>query len=221
MGTFSEDLQVFVDALGPAGAEMLKQASVDEKAKVETEQASRRGIEPLTHIAVDGQSDDDLSGVKATSVVFEYWDYRAEIVKACFEECQARAPTGPTGHYRDGFVALLDGRGLDALEVPAQAALDAIQRVTVTNAVPYARRLEVGLDKAGAPFVKQVDPHIMESAMVAVRREFNVVAKISFGYVDLESAYIRKTNLDRSGRRRTRKHVGTSVKYPAIFIDQA
>lgn len=219
MGAFQTDIQVFVDAMGPAAAEMLRQAAQDEEDKVEADQSSRRGIRPFTHIAVDGIAVTGFQSVKATSIVFEYWDYRAEIIKACFEELRHRSPV-QSGTYRDSFYASLDGQDLEPLVVPQPAQLANVTEVIITNPVPYARRLEVGLTKSGAAFVKQVDPHIVESAMQVVRKEFGSVAKFDFAFVDRVAGYRNRTAFGSRHGRRSRG-VGSAVRYPAILIHLA
>jgi hypothetical protein len=221
VSAFSQDITVFVSDLGPAATQSLVQAAQDTKSSVEADQQARRGIKPLTNIAVDGQAATDFSAVKPQSVVFEYWDYRAEIIAACFEELRARAPV-VSGEYRDSFYASLDGSDLKFLEVPPPERLTGVSQIIITNPVPYARRLEVGTTEKGAAFVKQVEPHIVESAMTAVRREFTSVAKFSFTYVDRAEGYVKRTNFGvrRPSESKTRG-AGTQIRYPAIVIDQA
>jgi hypothetical protein len=220
MGAFDADIQVFVDAMGPAAAEFLREAALAEEQKVESEQSARRGIAPFTHIAVDGIEVTDFSSVKATSVVFEYWDYRSEIIKACFEELRARSPI-QSGHYRDNFYAALDGRDLRPLEVPQPFDLRNVTQIIVSNLMPYARRLEVGVNRDGSYFVKQVDPMIVETAMGAVAREFRSVAHFQFGYIDHSLAYANATKWGnhRHGRHYRNRGTGAAVRYPAILIN--
>lgn len=226
-GAFDRTIQLFVDDVGALGAETLREAAQKERDKVIAEQTSRRGIRPLTHIAVDGVIVEDFSTVKATSTVFEYWDYRAEIVAACFEELRARSPSGPTGHYKDRHFAILDGEALGPLIVPSPESLENISRIIVTNPQPYSRRLEIGKTEAGNSFVKTVDPHIFESAARVVRAEFGTVAAISFNYVGLGSessgasmADIRAVKTGAKSRGAV-KRASRSVRFPAIFIDKA
>lgn len=217
---FDVDVKVFVDALGPAAATALAEAGANEKSEVETEQAGRRGIQPLTHIAVDGRQVTDFTSVKPTSIIFEYWDYRAEIIKAAFEGLQARSPT-LTGKYRNSFYCILDDAPQGALVVPQPAQLENVQRIIITNDVPYARRLEVGRTEGGSSFVKQVDPRIVESTMRELRNEFGAVATITFNWVDLGTPAAASWLATRSRKLGGKKARTSSLRYPAIFIDQA
>lgn len=217
MGTFTQDVTVFVTSLGPDASKALAQQARETKETIVREQTARRGIAPGVQSAVDGRLGENYEQVKPDGAIVQVYDYRPEIVAACFEELRARSPTGPVegGHYRDEHFAMLDGRGLSPLTVPKAADLANVSRVTVTNPMPYSRKLEVGVTKSGRSFVANVDPHIFESAMTHVRREFSAVAKITFGFVDLSGAY----TLRQAGGRRGRG-IGSSIRYPAIFIDR-
>lgn len=218
MGSFQSGVTVFVKDLGPQASALLAEAAIEERTKVENEQAGRRGIKPWTSWAVDGVADAPFENVKPNGVIVEYWDYRSEIVYACFRELLARSPRGPEagGHYRDNFVALLDGIGLPPLVTPTAAQLRGVTEIIITNTTPYARRLEVALTKSGRAFVQQVEPHIVQSAMMAVRQEFSVVATFEFNYVERGNAYIRRTNFKRGSGHKG--GAGLAVTYPAIII---
>lgn len=219
---FDVDIRVFVSELGPEAAKMLAEAGQEEKDTVETEQQGRRGIRPVTYIAIDGVPAIDFSSVKPESVIFEYWDYRAEIIKAAFDELQARSPM-LSGNYRNSFYAILDGKALGYLEVPDAQTLENVKRIEITNNVIYARRLEVGVTESGESFAKQVDPHIVESAAKPLAEEFGSMVRITFNFIDLEGAptsglgwrAIRARKL--GGKKQSG---GKAIRYPAIIIEQ-
>lgn len=214
--SFDTEVTVYVNSLGPEAALALREAAQVEQSQTEATQATRRGIKPQTSIIVDGR-EASLNDVRATSTVLLSWDYRAEVVKAAFEELRARSPY-VSGTYQRSFFAMVDGRGLDYMQVPTPISLRNATVLEVTNNVRYARRLEVGVTESGRAFVKQVEPHIVESVSRQLRREFGSVAKISFGYVELASAYAAKTNAFRRAGDKDRGK-GIAVTYPAIRIE--
>jgi hypothetical protein len=80
--------------------------------------------------------------------------------------------------------------------------------------------LETATDKAGQPFVRQVEPHIFEGAMMAVRRVYSSIAYIDFTYVDLENPYVAVTNRFRRRERERDRGRGVAIRYPAITIER-
>lgn len=218
---FSQQISVFVDALGPQASVALAQAGHETESQILVEQTARRDVAPGVAEAVDGVQGKPFEQVRPDGVIFMAFDYRAEIVKMCFDELRARSPV-VSGAYRDAHFAMLDGTGLGALEVPTAAQVKDVSRIDLTNPLPYSRKLEVGVTEGGSPFVKQVDPHIFESAAEAVANEFDGLAKIYFDYVELEGAYVTKVSLaaGRSHRLGDRKASAKSrsIRYPAIVI---
>lgn len=218
---FNQAFRVHVQSIGPAASQALAKAAREVETNILRDQTARRGIVPGHIEAVDGVWGKPFEQVRPDGRILAVFDYRAEIVAACFEELRARSPV-VSGEYRDNHFCQLDGKGLPPLTVPTAEQVKAVKMITVTNPMPYARKLEVGLTENGEPFVKQVDPHIVESAAVAVRREFAGVARINFNYVDLEGAYVLVKDNIAYGRRTSFKDrkAGRTIRYPAIFIDQ-
>jgi len=220
---FNQAFRIHVKSIGPAASQELARAARSGETTILRDQTVRRGIIPGHTEAVDGQRGRPFESVKPDGQIVAVFDYRAEIVAACFEELRARSPV-VSGDFRDSHFCQLDGQGLPPLTVPTAQQVKAVTMITVTNPLPYARKLEVGLTEGGAPFVKQVDPHIFESAAVAVKREFAGVARIKFSYVDLEGAYVpvaaRAARRAVLGGARVAKRATQAIRYPAIFIDQ-
>lgn len=220
---FNQIFTLHVKSLGPAASEELAKAAHEMESKILREQTARRGIEPYHIDVVDGDRGKPFEAVRPDGRIDILFDYRSEIVAACFEELRARSPV-VSGAYRDSHFAQLDGKGLPPLTVPSADQIKSVSTIVVTNPLPYSRKLEVGLTEGGSPFVKQVEPHIFESAMKAVRSEFGAVAKIKFTFVDLEGAYVPVAALAArrlvKGGARLPKRATEALRYPAILIDQ-
>lgn len=212
MPAFQQDFILFRRALDAEASRVVAQAAREGERDIKADQASRRGVAPGVVSAVDGVQGRSYESVKPDGVIALLFDYRAEIVAALFSELVARSPIGPEegGHYRNEHFAMLDGTGLTPLSVPSAEQLAGVSRVTLTNTMPYARKLEVGVTKDGSPFILHGEPHIFQSAMAPVQREFSGVAKFSFGFVDLTNA---PTVRGSSGKR-------ALLRYPAIHIDR-
>jgi hypothetical protein len=204
---FEKEFTVFVNALNKEASKAVAQAARDGQKEITGEQQTRRGVAPGVISAVDGDQSKKFEDVRPDGQIILLFNYGPEIVKAAFEELVARSPIGPAegGHYRDEHFVQLDGTGLAPMTVPTAEQLAKVSRIVITNPMPYARKLEVGVTQSGGPFVKDVNPHIFESVMQIIRREFNAAAKISFNYVDLASAYVSKAG---------------TMRYPAIIIER-
>jgi hypothetical protein len=216
MPAFEREFSVFVGALNKDASQRIAQAARTGRAEIVDENKARRGIAPTVISAVDGDQAKRFEDVKPSGQIVLLFDYRAEIVKALFDELKARSPVS-SGAYRDSHFVQLDGAGLDPLTVPTTEQIKNTTRITVTNPVHYAQRLEAGKRADGTPFVRQVAPHIFESAMKAVRSEFSGVAKFTFGTISLAGGWTRVKG-DKSGRRD--RSSGSTIVYPAIHIDR-
>jgi hypothetical protein len=226
---FTESITVYVKSLGPLASAVLAKTGHQVENKTVTEQMSRKGIRPGVEEAVDGRRGVPFEAVKPDGMIYIGFDYRSEIVAVAFEELQARSPVD-SGAYRASHFAMLDGRGLGPLEIPSAASLAKVSRLTISNPLPYARKLEVGITESGKPFT--ADPHIFESAMIQLRRAYGAVAKFGFTFINLEGSYTLKFDqLSRhllngrvvidKGKIRPDRVAGHAITYPAITIDRA
>ena len=223
MPGFDETFTVFVKSLGKQASQAMAAKAMEVQANAETAGTTLGGAKPGTYRYVDGVLGAPLENVRPTGSIVLQFDHRPSAVAALFAALRARSPSD-SGRYRDAHFALLDGVAMDPLEHPSAAELVGVRRVTLSNPQPYARRLEIALDKSGRPFVKQVLPRIFESAMIAVRPVFAGLLRMDFTYIDLSGAYVATTNMfrrrNKSGRFRDKdRGKGISIRYPAITID--
>lgn len=218
---FVKEFRLHTDKLNKAAAEQLARMAREGEARIISDQRARKGIDPGHIEAVDGVQGRPFEEVKPGGMIVANFDYRSEIVAACFDELKARSPV-VSGEYIKNHFCIIDGKGLPPLTVPTAAQVAAADRIYVTNPMHYARRLEVGLTEDGQPFVKQVDPHIFEAATEAVADVYGKSAYIWFTYIDLENAYVLKFDNARELRRRRKAYgnhrAGSAVQYPAILI---
>lgn len=232
MASFRESMTLYVKHLNAAAAAALAREAHKLQDRIVSQQKAREGVMPGVVTAVDGKRGAPFEDVKPDGVIWMGFDYRAEAAKAAFEELNARSPE-VTGKYKASHFALIDGAALPPQTPPDALMVMDVKEIVITNPLPYARRLEVGLDKSGRPFVKQVSPHIFESAAIALRRRYGSVAKIEFSYVDLANAWTGTNALRhyrerriygrngsvRLGRRGDRDLKSRAmVRYPAIII---
>lgn len=217
INTFRETFDVYVKRLDEEAAKSIARAAHEGRIRIIGEQRGRRGVAPTETDYVDGRRDAPFETVKPDGIIAELFDYRAEVVKALLDELRARSPVGPEegGHYRDEHFVMLDGRGLPPLTVPSPETLRNVRVITVANPMPYARKLEV---RPG--FAKQVDSHIYESAMRAVRADYGKIARFKFALISLSGAY--KLHRDHPGKSRmaSRSHrAGAEITYPSVMIE--
>lgn len=205
LAAFRNTLQVAAnDLTGPEAARLLHQTARDERARVLREQAARSGVTPTDLVIADGQRDAPIETAERL-VIIEY-GYLREVASETLRALVARSPKR-TGRYARSFEVLVGGRVI--------SDIGSIQHETaelyIVNTQPYARRLEVGKQRDGSPFVVQVQPRIVESVAIEVARRFGNVAEIRFTYVDLAGAPVVAV-------RRRRRTVREPVRYPAIRV---
>jgi hypothetical protein len=192
-----------------ARAALRRQAAI-EKARVLAEQTARSGgIEPLLRQLVDGKEDKTLATVRANSIIVLDWTYTPEVARRTYAALIDRSPK-ESGDYVRGLLIFVDEEpaGFDAITLNTR-------EVRFVASVDYARRLEVGHDASGQPWVKQVAPHIVEETAIVANRKFGNLARITYNYVDLVPAYQLKNP---ANWRRRHARLDTEVHYPAIFI---
>jgi len=212
------------DAAGRPAAQALAEAHLAAHREVLTQSRQREPVEPDFVHAVDGQRGKPLD--QATREIVTLYDYRKEVALAGLAMLRQTSPVD-SGAYRDSHSAFVNGAAVEALP-----ALKPGDRLLLSNPVVYARRIEIGRTKSGRAFVMKVQPRIYERSAARLRAIYRNVAKITFGYVDLQGAYVTKGKLashygtgvskKRGGGTRIREReqkAGTAIRYPAIFID--
>lgn len=231
MASFRESMTVYVKKLDETAARALAAAAHEAKDRIVREQTGRYGVSPGVVSAVDGVRGRAFEAVKPDGMIWMGFDYMAEAAFFALDRLVMRSPVS-SGEYQSSHFALLDGKALPPLTPPDAASLAAVTKIVITNPVAYSRRLEVGLDKSGRPFVKQVAPHIYESVAQTLRRAYGAVVKVEFAYVDLANAYQggnayrhyrMRRNFDK-GRIRLSERTDRELKqrarvrYPAIVL---
>lgn len=133
-------------------------------------------------------------------IVYEYnrYDLVAEWILTTLRE---KSPV-KSGDYVRGHTLFLNGQ-----EVSDLKAFQLGDEITITNYVPYARKIEVGTIH-GKPIKLTVAPHIYETTAQQARSRYRDVAKIEFNYRGIEGAGIIST-------RRGNK---SDLRYPVIII---
>ncbi|MFV3129263.1 hypothetical protein [Niveispirillum sp. KHB5.9] len=157
---------------------------------------------PAVTTIVDGRRDALEDAVKPYGLIryeFSYPSMIREAAAFALKEVRRLSPR-QSGKYRDAWFVMADGApvsGPDAIPPTAK-------RVVVTNDEPYSRRLEVGKDAAGLPFVVKVPPLFTERAAVATRRRHGQRVTVSYSFVRLQGGKARRGELT----------------YPAIIIER-
>lgn len=127
-----------------------------------------------------------------------YYERLSGIARQALDTLREMSPV-QSGAYRDGHMLLLNG-------VPV-ANLDGYKdgdEISITNILPYSRRLEIGKRKDGRPFVVQVPPRIYERAAKVLRGRFGNQTSIEYTF----RAFIGGGQIDqgKTATRRFRHH---------------
>jgi hypothetical protein len=196
----------------------LVRTAIAQRDRVIAEQTARSGFAPHYRQIVDGVLGAPLEAVKPTGVIVFAWDYILEVVIEAMAALAAAVPVR-TGNllehirlFADGVEAARDGGGEAGF---GDIALNTKQVVIVVD-VEYARRLEVGLTKSGAPVVHLARPHFVEQTAIILQSRFRDQARVTFTYSHLGGAAgIIQANF---GHRRRRGEKGP-MTYPSIVIE--
>ncbi len=164
---------------------------------------------------VGGREGADERSVKLGENIRYHFDYLKSIVIEAHKRLRDNSPihVGPTVtgtmpdqyRYKDSHVIIADGTPYyDATTLP-----DDITEVTITNVMPYARKVELrGWGKKGsirfhAPY------HTYEITASELKRYSNIV-NIKFTYIDMPGFA--------AGRQATKRQRAASIRYPALII---
>lgn len=219
---WARELTVNVQALNAQAArELLVKTARDERDRVLREQTARSGgIAPLYRQVVDGIEDAALEQVRADGVIVFGWNYAPEITQDTIYALAGRSPVR-SGQYVASFEIAVD----DLYSAALSDITINTREIRIIATAPYSRRLEVGKDKDGNPFVKQVAPHIVEETMIVQRALLGSIAEFEFGYSDIPGAW----ELSPQGRiprhfengrwaYRPSPRSETHVRYPTIIM---
>jgi len=208
-----------------AVVEALQQQTITELREVSAKESARAGgIPPIPTLVIDGVEGAPLTSIKPNSQIVILWNYMPEVCFKTYLALSQRAPRRE-GKYIEGLLIYIDRQPGELSAITANT-----QEVRFVASVPYARRLEVGKDSEGRPWVKVVAPHIVEETAIVAKRMFADLALISYEYVDLENPWqLSKAGMHArhfeggkwrvSSTPRTRRgQLETTVRYPAILI---
>lgn len=211
-------MKAFVTQVGVAQKEGARLALVatarSEETRVIRQQAARSGgIAPTLTRIVDGKRGAAYETVGDNGLIILQWRYLREIAAVTMARLKARAPEREGGYKRG--IKLFVGHSEGALSVagiPAGATM-----LTVVATAPYSRRLEIGKDKQGGPFVVQVAPHIVQETAQFLASDYAGVARIKFTYADIEgpAAASRRPS---TGSRRGDRLRDVALRFPAIQV---
>jgi len=208
------------DISPPESGRVLAAAHLEAHDQVVGDAGRRSVAEPDFVEVVDGHVGAPLASAEVQIVTL--YDYRLEAALWAIERLEANSPV-VSGLYRRSHTLFVNGTPAGAVRRLVSASAE----VMVTNLVPYARRLEVGVTESGRSFVAQVPPGIYERTMREVRRRYGQVLDVYFGYVDLSNSYVLRGGGTISQRYRTSKKggdymrkrhraVGEAVRAPAL-----
>lgn len=173
-------------------------------AKKENQKILTTDPRPLTFTRwVDGVQNAQEEAVKAGGViVYEYnrYDLVAEWV---LNTLRQRSPV-KSGTYVLSHTLFLNGQ-----EVPDLKTWKRGDEITITNLVPYARKIEIGTAH-GKPIKLSVSPHIYERTAQEARRVYRDIAKIEFTYRGVDGGSFVKASLKSQKK----------MRYPVIVITE-
>lgn len=215
LAAFTETLTVQTRDLTERQArDALHVAAREERARVIAEQTQRAGgISPTAEVIVDGHRRARIEDAEARSTIVIEYEYLREAAVEVLRALAARSPQR-SGRYVQSFIMLVDGKRTSDWEDIKHNS----REVVIVNIAPYARRLEVGRKRSGAPFVVKVRPKIVEQTALAAGRRFDNVASVRPTYVTSDQYPDVPHYIVGVARGKRRKIVREQMRYPAVRI---
>jgi hypothetical protein len=211
--------QVGVRQRENARAALIATAYSEERRVIQQQRARSGGIAPTLTRIVDGRRGATYETVRENGLIILQWGYMREIATVALQRLRARSPER-SGAYKAGFRLFVGGTeaGLSAGGIPASA-----DEFTVVATAPYSRRLEVGKDNKGGPFVVQVAPHIVAETAQFLAQDYRGVARIVFVYEDVQgpAAGAARERAVRGTRREDRnaaRRAAVALRFPGIRV---
>jgi hypothetical protein len=147
---------------------------------LETAQAANRkvlGSDAPVEQFVDGRRGGPLESVNPDlgRIVFEF-ELVNDVLSWIMTTLAERSPRR-TGDYIRGHRLFADGR-----EVDASGDVPAASEYSISNVVPYSRKIEIGRTEAGRDFPISVPNRIYERTAKDARARFGNIAKVGFTF---------------------------------------
>jgi hypothetical protein len=207
---WARNLAVQIDAQNKKEApRLLAAAALAERNRVLREEAQRGGVAPAFTDFVDGRRGAAYQTVAPDGVIRIQYGYAREVALQALKLLSLRSPV-LSGDYLKSFVILVNGSAVAGpFAIPAQ-----FDECLIINTQPYARRLELGKNRDGEPFVVQKDPRIVEEVALVLKTAYKDLARVSHTFRELEGGY----KLLNSAGKYKGKRRGDPMRYPAIRI---
>lgn len=204
---FEETFRVTARQSEAASKRALVETAEHVRDDVIARQRSRAGVTPDYETVVDRVRGAPINAVRHDGVIVFEWIYLREVADQAFELLVARGPER-TGAWKRSIAVFVDD---------TRASLGAITPATrlieIAPTMPYSRRLEIGRDRQGGPFIVQAPMNLVQDTMRVLRTTYRNVARLGFTYVQMESDATRGLR----GRRRQRERA--ALRFPAISIE--
>ncbi len=179
----AKTIQIVVDRnLSPAARSARVAAFA--QAEIDAADAQNRaalGTVPPKTVTVDGRQGAPLDSVNPDrGIIIAEWSLVGDVLQWIFATLRARSPI-VSGDYLRGHMLFADGVECDPTNPPPA------QEYIFLNAVPYARKIELGKTKSGRDFVIQVPNRIYERTAKDAQSRYGNVVKIRSTYSSLSS----------------------------------
>lgn len=164
------------------GAEGAIQRAFVASARAQIDRVKRDNAPTATVVYVDGRQGAALEAVRPFGTILAEFSYLGHVAEAAIRILRETSPVDE-GEYQDTHSIYVDGA-----MVSDHTAIGEARRFVVTNDLPYARVIEIGIGRL-VPWSKQPQvprEGVYKAAAAALRREFRHVADIGFTWVGVD-----------------------------------
>lgn len=152
---------------------------------------------------VDGVRGAPEEAVKPNGLIVYQYQRLDAVIEFALEILRALSPVA-SGRYRGAHTVLINGA-----PVAWPAVVQSGDAVMISNAEPYARKIELGHMTMNVPG----SDHVYQQAQQIVQSRFAAAARVNFAMVDVPafSYWLRRSQRREKGRR-----AGAALTYPAL-----
>lgn len=148
---------------------------------------------------VDGRANAPIEAVKPNGVILIQYPRLDLVAQFAMETLHRLSPVGPPegGHYRDSHTLFLNGAAVSNLK-----GYKSGDEVTISNPIPYSRKIEIGMMKMRVPGTEQV----YQRSVSIVNRRYGNLARVVFSYRGFVGGAIARGS--------------AAVRYPVMILSE-
>ena len=220
-GAFAQQIAVMKADLHKSVAQTMASAARQAFASAQATNRAELGRDIAPEVFVDGRKGAPLESVKPGGKIVGLFPVGAVLLEQAVDfaisEFMRIAPVGRkndphSGLYRASLRLLVNGVQHDASR-EGVVRLKETDTVSLTNLVPYSRKLEIGRTESGQPFSVQVPNGVFQAMRQTVNRRYGGLVRVGFTFEHYGAGFAVGR-----GRTGTKGEQRRAASYPTLHL---